>query len=123
MAAPHVAGAWAILRQAAPTASVDEILQAITSSGLPVTDHRAGTGTTRPRIQVDLALSVLLGENQGRPVLSVTPGSQDFGIVTSGSSADRTFVVRNTGGGILSGTASTTAAVQHRLGRLFQSRP
>ena len=106
MAAPHVAGAWAILKQAAPTASVDEILAALTSTGVPITDPRAGTGTTRPRIQVDLALSVLLGDNQGPPVLSVTPLSQDFGPVNLGSSADRTFVVRNSGGETLTGTVS-----------------
>src|SRR5438128_3433585 len=106
MAAPHVAGAWAILKQAAPTASVDEILAALTSTGVPITDPRAGTGTTRRRIQVDLALSVLLGDNQGPPVLSVTPLSQDFGTVNLGSSADRTFVVRNSGGETLTGTVS-----------------
>ena len=106
MAAPHVAGAWAILKQAAPTASVDEILAALTSTGVPITDPRAGTGTTRRRIQVDLALSVLLGDNQGPPVLSVTPLSQDFGTVNLGSSADRTFVVLNSGGGTLTGTVS-----------------
>src|SRR6267378_1671058 len=124
MAAPHVAGAWAILKQAAPTASVDEILQALTSTGLPITDPRAGTGTTtRPRIQVDLALSALLGQTQGPPVLSVTPGSQDFGTVPVGSSADRTLVVQNTGGRILTGSASTTPPFSIVSGGSFNRGP
>jgi hypothetical protein len=123
MAAPHVAGAWAILKQAAPTASVDEILQALTGTGLPITDPRAGTGTTRPRIQVDLALSVLLGENQDPPSLSVTPGSLDFGTVPAGSSADRTLVVQNTGGRILSGTATTTLPFSIASGATFNRGP
>src|SRR5882724_8909961 len=123
MAAPHVAGAWAILKQAAPTASVDEILQALTSTGLPITDPRAGTGTTRPRIQVDLALSALLGENQDPPVLSVTPLSQDFSTVPVGSTADRTLVVQNTGGGILTGSASTTLPFSIVSGSSFNRGP
>src|SRR5881628_1682864 len=85
MASPHVAGTWAVLKQAAPAASVDSILEALTGTGTMITDPRAGTGTTRPRIQVDLALSALLdGETPGPPVLSVTPGSQDFGTVNVG---------------------------------------
>ena len=123
MAAPHVAGAWAILKQAAPTASVDEILQALTGTGLPITDSRAGTGTTLPRIQVDLALSVLLGETQDPPALSVTPGSLDFGTVSAGSSADRTLVVQNTGGRILSGTASTNLPFSIASGGTFNKGP
>ena len=123
MAAPHVAGAWAILKQAAPTASVDEILQALTSTGLPITDPRAGTGTTRPRIQVDLALSALLGENQDPPVLSVNPGSLDFGNVTVGSSADRTLVVQNTGGGILTGSVTTNPPFSIVSGGSFNRGP
>jgi hypothetical protein len=43
------------------------------------------------------------------PVISVTPSSRDFFYVTVGSSADRTFTVQNTGGGTLTGTASTSA--------------
>ena len=72
MAAPHVTGAWAVLKQARPTASVDEILQALNETGVMITDTRAGTGTTRPRIQVDSALSDLL--NPGAPIItSISP--------------------------------------------------
>ena len=42
------------------------------------------------------------------PVISVTPSSQDFGKVILGSSTDRNFTVQNTGGGTLTGTASTS---------------
>ncbi len=42
------------------------------------------------------------------PVISVTPSSQDFGKVILGSSADRNFTVQNSGGGTLTGTASTS---------------
>ena len=56
MAAPHVAGAFAILRQAVPAATVSHILQALQVSGRPVTDV---TGITTPRIKVDAALTAL----------------------------------------------------------------
>jgi subtilisin len=57
MAAPHVAGAWAVLRSKAPSATLDQVLQALTSTGLPVTDSR--NGITKPRITVDAALNAL----------------------------------------------------------------
>jgi subtilisin family serine protease len=59
MAAPHVAGAWAILRAKAPGATVAQILSALTTSGLSVTDAR--NRVVKPRIQVDAALSALDG--------------------------------------------------------------
>src|SRR5262249_23061933 len=40
MAAPHVTGAWGILKSKSPSATVDQILAALTSSGLPITDSR-----------------------------------------------------------------------------------
>jgi subtilisin len=57
LAAPHVAGAWAVLKQAVPEASVDEILTILKSTGVPVTDPR--NGLTKARIQVDAALKAL----------------------------------------------------------------
>jgi len=123
MAAPHVAGAWAILKQAAPQASVDEILQALAGTGVWITDTRGGSGTAVPRIQVDAALSLLLnGDTPGDPVLSVTPGSQDFGTVSLGSSAKRTLIVKNTGGGTLTGSASTTPPFSIVSGGSFSLR-
>jgi subtilisin-like proprotein convertase family protein len=42
------------------------------------------------------------------PLISVTPGSQNFGSVAAGNSADRTFTVQNIGGGTLTGSATTS---------------
>jgi hypothetical protein len=62
MAAPHVAGAWAVLKQVAPAASVDDVLDALTVTGVPVTDTRLSEPilqVTRSRIQLDAALRTL----------------------------------------------------------------
>jgi len=57
LAAPHVSGAWAILKQATPQATVDQLLSALQTTGVPIKDPR--NGLTKPRIQVDKALKVL----------------------------------------------------------------
>jgi hypothetical protein len=56
MAAPHVAGAWAALRQAAPGASVSTLLAALQSTGLSVSGPGA---VVVPRIDLAAALEVL----------------------------------------------------------------
>lgn len=62
MAAPHVAGAWAVLSSFANEATVDEILAALQDTGTLVDDNRTGgTVTDIPRINVDLALVNLSG--------------------------------------------------------------
>jgi subtilisin family serine protease len=64
MAAPHVAGAWAILKQQNPVASVSQILTALSSTGKIITDPRAGAGSRKtPRIRVDAASQQLAGTN------------------------------------------------------------
>ena len=40
MAAPHVAGAWAILKSKAPDASVEQVLSVLKQTGVPITDSR-----------------------------------------------------------------------------------
>ncbi|MDM8528187.1 S8 family serine peptidase [Anaerolineales bacterium HSG24] len=54
MAAPHVSGAWAVLRSQNPTASIEQIYATLANTGLPITDSR--NGLTKPRIQLDAAL-------------------------------------------------------------------
>ncbi len=58
MAAPHVAGAWAILKQSAPGTDVATILSALQATGKPVSGDCVPFPTQR-RIQIDLALRYL----------------------------------------------------------------
>lgn len=55
MAAPHVAGAWALMKAKRPSASVTEVLNALTATGTPITDP--GNGLVFARINVDKALA------------------------------------------------------------------
>lgn len=64
MAAPMVAGAWAVLRSARPSATVEEILQALRTTGKLITDPR--NNISRPRINVKAAADALKG---GQPVV------------------------------------------------------
>lgn len=50
MAAPHVAGAFAVLKQQSPTATVSDIASILESNGVPVTDTR--NNITKPRIRL-----------------------------------------------------------------------
>jgi hypothetical protein len=80
MAAPHVAGAWAVLKESQPGASVDAVLNALTSTGLPVTDYRPGANNrVKPRIRVDQAVGAL----SGNLTLTVTRAGTGSGTVTS----------------------------------------
>jgi hypothetical protein len=59
MSAPHVAGAWAVLRQANPNSTVSQILSALQSTGVPITDTRSGGTFTKNRIELNDALALL----------------------------------------------------------------
>jgi subtilisin family serine protease len=58
MAAPHVAGAWAILKQLQPSAGVTGILATLRNTGLPILDP--GNGIVFPRIRLFNALAALI---------------------------------------------------------------
>jgi hypothetical protein len=85
MATPHVAGAWALMKQANPLADVDKILSSFTSTGLGINDTKLGcTSVTKKRINVLEAAGLTVskeGVGSGR-VTSNPPGidcGQDCG--------------------------------------------
>lgn len=55
--APHVAGAWAILKASNPDATIEDLLATFAETGVPITDDR--NNVTTSRIQVDLALQAV----------------------------------------------------------------
>jgi subtilisin family serine protease len=59
MATPHVAGTWALLRQASPSSSVSALVTVLTDTGVLVDDV---TIQDKPRIQVNAALTELIGD-------------------------------------------------------------
>jgi subtilisin family serine protease len=81
MAAPHAAGVWAILKQAAPSASVDAILVSLINHGQLLT--RSGSGYAKPRIQVDQSLTDFPAAPTATPSESVTPSPTATASLTS----------------------------------------
>ena len=67
MAAPHVAGAFAIIKQAMPNLTVSAALSALQSGGLSVLDTR--NGISKPRIRI---LNALLSSDTTAPDTSIT---------------------------------------------------
>jgi subtilisin family serine protease len=80
MAAPHVAGAFALLRQAKPSAPISELLQVPQVTGVPITDPR--NGSTKPRIDVKAAFEALLSSSTPA-ITGPTPGSTLPGSTTT----------------------------------------
>jgi len=105
MAAPQVAGCWALLKQAKPSATVDEVKQALVASGVPVQDWR--NGLTKPRIDCKAAMDRLTGTTAPAnaadlqiSAIGVTPSS-----VAASGQLSISASVRNAG--TASGAAST----------------
>ncbi|MEK8021803.1 MAG: S8 family serine peptidase, partial [Candidatus Parabeggiatoa sp.] len=94
MAAPHVAGAFAVLKSAAPDASVDQILNILKQTGVSVTDTR--NSITKPRINLTKALE-RIAPSADEPNIEVTPTSHNLGNVILGDSSTVTVTISNTG--------------------------
>ncbi len=63
MAAPHVAGAWAVLKQRNPTLSVSEALNALRTTGTLILDQRIGGSSTIPRIDIGRAYNIIFTDD------------------------------------------------------------
>jgi subtilisin family serine protease len=108
MATPHVAGAWAVLKQFRPQSSIEAVLGALRVSGTSIDDERAsGSVTDLRRINVDQAIEYL---DAPHPVFTSDPpaGSLiDFGELEVGSSSvPRVVAVGNQGEADLTVTCS-----------------
>ena len=59
MATPHVAGAWAILKQKYPLATVDQLEALLVSSGEPIADNRywSKLHVIKPRLSLEFAVT------------------------------------------------------------------
>lgn len=82
MAAPHVAGAWAVIKSKKPTATVDEILTALRNTGVPVTDVN---GITKPRIKLDAALNAIGGGTNNCSTTPISVGQTVAGTLSTSS--------------------------------------
>jgi subtilisin family serine protease len=58
MATPHVAGAWAVLKQKYPSATVDQLEALLAASGIPVTDTRSWSKAHVTKNRINLAFAV-----------------------------------------------------------------
>jgi subtilisin family serine protease len=81
-AAPHVAGAAAVLAQARPTATLDQITAALANTGPQIADNRPGAATKR-RLDLYAAVAAITAGTTdttkpvfvaGSPAQSITPG-------------------------------------------------
>jgi subtilisin family serine protease len=96
MAAPHVAGTFAILKQMVPEATVEALLHRLKSTGVVISDARAGAvgSAALPRRIDALAALQSLG-----PDLTVTAARVlTMGGVPPGGNVSVTFTLKNLGG-------------------------
>jgi subtilisin family serine protease len=100
MATPHVAGTWAVLKQAVPNASVSLILSALQLTGTPITDTRPGGTVTQSRIKVFDALQALAPVSNPAPdITALSPsrgraGAGPLSLTVTGTGFDAFSVVR-----------------------------
>ncbi len=99
MAAPHVAGAWAVLKGIAPTASVSQLQTILRDTGMSVSDtcRSAADPLIVPRIATDAAIAALRADQI--PV-SVSALGLEFAAVQRGTSAVQRLVLQYRGSAV-----------------------
>jgi len=86
MATPHVAGAWALLRQMLPGASVTTLLNALRETGTPISSACDSYVIPIPRLQIDKAMlslgarSLTIESENERGTTSPAPGTHQYPI-------------------------------------------
>jgi hypothetical protein len=88
-AAAHVSGAWAILKQKKPEATVGQILNALQTTGVKITDTRSGANNrVNCRIQIDEAVN-----NIPDPIVTLPiPDAVAYGINNCGQIVGTEYV-------------------------------
>ena len=82
MAAPHVAGAWAVIKHGQPGVSVADALAQLKANGLTVNDTRSG-GTVTGMKRIDLAFAATPPAPPTQHTLTVARAGTGSGSVTS----------------------------------------
>jgi subtilisin family serine protease len=111
MATPHVAGAWALIRQAKPNSSVNAILNALTNTGTPIVSPYCGS-TPIPRPNVDEAILELGGgQTGGSEIITLNRNQLNFsGVVSSNATGSQVVWLNNEGNGTMNWSAAANSS-------------
>lgn len=91
MATPHVAGAWAAVRSAAPNASVTQVLTWLRNTGKSVTNRRMNLAVPR----IDVGKAVTAARNAGKKT-TISSYAVEFGKVGRSKNTTKVITINNT---------------------------
>ena len=126
MAAPHVAGAWALLKQAIPVASVSRLLGALRNTGVGITSICDDWSTPIPRIRIDKALVSLANfkltiQSSAKGTTIPVPGVYTYpiGVVVQVRAVPATYCGFISWTGDATGTANPVSVTMNRNKRIL----